>query len=62
MRDDARGVTDASGVTLLLRVPATFSKRAAGTDGAVSTSVFQAPHAGHWPCHFGAWPPHSVHA
>jgi Zn-finger protein len=26
----------------------------------VSTSVFQALQCGHWPCHFGDWPPHSV--
>src|SRR5262249_26221289 len=26
----------------------------------VSTSVFHALHAGHWPCHLGLCPPHSV--
>src|SRR6185295_18443605 len=27
---------------------------------AVSTSVFHALQCGHWPCHLGVWPPHSV--
>ena len=25
------------------------------------SSEFHSPHRGHWPCHFGDWPPHSVH-
>ena len=25
-----------------------------------STIVFQASQCGHWPCHLGDWPPHSV--
>jgi hypothetical protein len=61
MRDVARAFTDASGVTLE-RVPATLSKRAGAAVAIVSTSVFQTPQCGHCPCHFGACPPHSVHA
>jgi hypothetical protein len=59
MRDVARGVTDERGVTVE-RAPATLSKRAAAGAASVSTSVFHAPHCAHCPCHFGAWPPHSV--
>ncbi len=39
------------------RRPGSASRAAPAT---VSTSVFQAPQWGHWPCHFGLWPPHSV--
>ena len=42
------------------RAPATLSKRVAAGVRRVSTSVFHAPQCGHWPCHFGDWPPHSV--
>ena len=59
MRDVARGLTEASGVTLE-RAPETVSKRADAGVAIDSTSVFQAPQCGHCPCHFGDWPPHSV--
>jgi hypothetical protein len=61
MRDEGRGFTEASGVTVE-RVPATLSKRAGAGASSVSTSVFHVPQCGHWPCHLGDWPPHSVHA
>jgi hypothetical protein len=32
----------------------------AGGVATLSTNVFQAPQCGHWPCHFGETPPHSV--
>jgi len=36
-------------------------KRLVGAASArVSTRVFQAEQCGHWPCHFGELPPHSV--
>ena len=41
-------------------LPATLWKRVARGVAIVSTSVFHAPQCGHWPCHFGLWPPHSV--
>src|SRR5256712_3342009 len=41
--------------------PATLSKRVPADAASDSTSVFHAPHCGHCPCHFGLWPPHSVH-
>ena len=59
MRSFSCAVTLASGVTAE-RVPATVSNRTGAGVAAVSTSVFQAPQCGHWPCHLGALPPHSV--
>ena len=53
MREIARGLTDASGVTVD-RVPAMLSKRVAAGVAIDSTSVFHAPQCGHCPCHFGA--------
>jgi hypothetical protein len=41
-------------------LPETDWNRVAGGVAIVSTSVFHALQCGHWPCHFGAWPPHSV--
>ena len=41
-------------------LPATLWKRVGAGVAIVSTSVFHAPQCGHWPCHFGLWPPHSV--
>jgi hypothetical protein len=38
----------------------TFAKRVAAGVATVSTSVFQALHCGHWPCHLGEVAPHSV--
>jgi hypothetical protein len=46
----------------LERAPATLSNRAAAGVAIDSTSVFHVPQWGHWPCHFGDCPPHSVHA
>jgi len=43
-----------------LPFPATVWKRVGGGAATVSTSVFHAAQCGHWPCHFGLWPPHSV--
>jgi hypothetical protein len=63
MRDASALVTIAIGVTAA--PPPTTSaarepERAAGCLGvdAVSTSVFQEPHDGHWPAHFGEPAPH----
>jgi hypothetical protein len=53
MRDVARAVTDASGVTVE-RAPDTLSKRTGAVAATVSTSVFHTPQCGHCPCHFGA--------
>ena len=43
-----------------VRPPGSGWKRDAGATAILSTSVFHAPPPGHWPCHFGAWFPHSV--
>jgi hypothetical protein len=37
-------------------------REAPSTSATVSTSVFQAPHCGHLPCHLETVPPHSVQA
>ena len=43
------------------RAPATLWKRVgARSPRRDSTSVFHASQCGHWPCHLGDWPPHSV--
>ncbi len=51
--------TPASG-TIAERAPETVSKRFAGGVATDSTSVFHVPQCGHWPCHLGDCPPHSV--
>ncbi len=61
MRSVSFAVTRDSGVTAE-RAPATLSNRVVAGAASVSTSVFQAPQPGHWPCHLGAVAPHSVHA
>jgi len=43
-----------------LAFPATVWKRVGCGAAIDSTSVFHTPQCGHWPCHFGLWPPHSV--
>ena len=43
-----------------LALPVSVWNRVGGGAATVSTSVFHAPQCGHWPCHFGLWPPHSV--
>ena len=47
-------------VRTALALPATVWNRVGGGAATVSTSVFHAAQCGHWPCHFGLWPPHSV--
>ncbi len=42
------------------RAPATLVNRVGAGAATDSTRVFQAPQCGHWPCHFGDCPPHSV--
>ena len=53
--------TDASGVTVE-RAPVTLSKRAAPWRRPSRRACSTTPQCGHCPCHFGDWPPHSVHA
>jgi len=53
-------VSTADNETIDERVPETVAKRTAAGVATVSTSVFQVPHCGHCPCHFGEEPPHSV--
>ena len=50
----------ARGTLLPLALPATLWNRVDAGAATVSTRVFQVPQCGHWPCHFGLWPPHSV--
>jgi len=58
MRLSSEASTSCSSCTWL--VAASPAKRGFADSAIVSTRVFQAPQAGHCPCHFGDCPPHSV--
>ncbi len=59
MRSSSTASTSASDFTSLDEA-SDWKRLAAAFSTTVSTSVFQAPQAGHWPCHLGELPPHSV--
>jgi hypothetical protein len=42
--------------------PVARAVRAPGPGARSSTSVFQSPHEGHWPCHLGVCAPHAEQA
>ena len=61
-RADCRCASTLASARTTLAPPASAWKRDAGVAAIVSTSVFQTPQCGHWPCHLLLWPPHSVQA